>query len=440
MSKMFIGPVAAAIAVAMTPATVLAQSGTVTCGDTYTVSRGDTISKIAKRAYGNRPFAELYEVNKAVVGPNPNMIFIGQDLAIPCAVPGLTLMAALQQSPAVVAEEVEVAAEDPAGSTVAENLVFTFNKTSAPKFIINSGIVDLFIADIAAATEGRIQFVDPEVMNRDPEMQFDLVTSGAVDAAYVFNGHLAASHPLLDLPMIPLMGGSAEQTAVSLWNLHDRYLAETGYFDDAKLLGFIAAPAAHIWRLSDEPVVVGSGIADMNNYAVPYFVGLDTKGPAAVQAENVMQIMAQNEEANGTLTFFMAHGAARAAGIWNENRTVTEVENGLYTPTFSMIMSNEAWDKITPEDQAAIEAMSGAYFAHRSASWDAFDAGHRLHMLGTGLNIARASDALLDELGAVSETRANAWAAEVDAMGGDGQAALAAYRADLASMQDKIFR
>ena len=411
------------------------KEATIACGQPYTVVRGDTLSQISVRAYGSSGFAELYQANASTIGRNPNLILVGQRLDVPCF--GNAVIAAAAQVPAP--EEANATTDETEISVSAtENLIFTFNKTSATKFIMNDGIIDYYLAEIAEVTEGRVQFVDPPVMNRDPKGQLDLVTSGAVDATYMFNGYLDASHPLLQLPMIPMMGGSAEQTAVSLWNLHANYLADTDYFDEAKVMGFVAAPAAHIWRLSNQPVELNSGVADLNNYAVPYFEGLDTRGPAAVRAENEMQLMAQNEEVNGTLTFFMAHGAARAAGVWTEDRTVTEVDYGLYTPTFSIILSNEAWSQISPADQAAIEEISGEYLAHRSASWDAFDNGHRQHMLDTGLNVVKASPALLAELEEVSATRVADWVAQADALGIAGQEAVDAYQADLDALQDRL--
>ncbi|MCK0096485.1 LysM peptidoglycan-binding domain-containing protein [Yoonia sp. F2084L] len=432
MTKTFVSGTIAAVFIGALPGALLAQNKTpITCGQTYTVASGDSLSAISKRAYGSTIFDDLYNANRDVVGSNPNLIFVGQVLQVPCAA-GETAIVAVAEPVAEPAPEVEVA------SAQSGPLVFTFNKTSAPKFIMNSGIIDIYLAEITEVTDGRVQFIDPPVMNRDPVVQLDLVTTGQVDGAYIFNGYLADSHPLLQLPMIPLMGGSAEQTAVSLWNLHENHLSKTDYFDEAKLLGFVAAPTAHIWRLSNEPVVVGQGIADMNNYAVPYFVGLDTRGPAAVREETEMQLMAQNEAENGTLTFFMAHGAARAVGVWKEDRTVTEVDNGLYTPTFSIVLSDEAWGQISPMDQQAIAAVSGEFLAHRSASWDAFDNGHRSHMLTTGLNTVKASDALLAELSQVSDTRVDNWIALADTLGIPGDQAVAEYKANLAALQDTL--
>ncbi len=418
----------------------------IACGQTYTVVSGDTLGHISSRAYGtSRAYTTIFEANTGVIGSNPNLILVGQRLQIPCQ-PGqepavTTAATTAPEQPSAEAQDdnaVAVSATDPDPAPTGEPLVLTFNKTSAPKFIMNSGIIDLYLAEITEVTEGRVQFIDPDVMNRNPRAQYDLVTSGQVDGTYIFNGDLAASHPLLQVPMLPLMGGSAEQTAVSLWRLHDTYLSQTDYFDDMHLLGFIAAPAAHIWRLSDEPVVLGDAIAEKNNYAVPYFEGLDTRGPAAVRDEVTMRLTAFNEANNGTLTFFMAHGAARAAGVWTDDRTVTEVSNGMYTPTFSVVLSNEAWAQISQEDRDAIWDISGERLASRSASWDAFDNGHRSHMLDTGLNAVKADDALLAELDSYSAAQLEGWRTVANTQGIPATDALNAYRSDLASLQDRL--
>lgn len=53
-------------------------------GTTYTVVRGDTLWSIAKRFYGQgSKWPTIYEANKSVIGPNPNLIFPGQVLVIP---------------------------------------------------------------------------------------------------------------------------------------------------------------------------------------------------------------------------------------------------------------------------------------------------------------------------------------------------------------------
>ncbi len=51
---------------------------------TYTVKKGDSLSKIAKQYYGDpMKYTVIYEANKALIGDNPNLIHPGQVLTIP---------------------------------------------------------------------------------------------------------------------------------------------------------------------------------------------------------------------------------------------------------------------------------------------------------------------------------------------------------------------
>ena len=55
-----------------------------TAAQSYTVVKGDSLSKIAKRFYGDPgKWRKLYEVNKQVVGSNPDLIKPGQVLSLP---------------------------------------------------------------------------------------------------------------------------------------------------------------------------------------------------------------------------------------------------------------------------------------------------------------------------------------------------------------------
>jgi nucleoid-associated protein YgaU len=54
--------------------------------ETYTVVSGDSLSKIAKRFYGDaNDWRRIYEANREVIGANPDLIRPGQKLSIPKA-------------------------------------------------------------------------------------------------------------------------------------------------------------------------------------------------------------------------------------------------------------------------------------------------------------------------------------------------------------------
>lgn len=82
----------------------------------YRVAPGDTLLKIAQKAYGNDKYRMIYEANTDRIGSNPNLIEVGSLLRLPCA-DGTTAEAV----PTVVPEATEaakVAAASDAGPIV----------------------------------------------------------------------------------------------------------------------------------------------------------------------------------------------------------------------------------------------------------------------------------------------------------------------------------
>ena len=58
-------------------------TGTVAPMNTYVVAKGDSLSKIAQRAYGDgKKWPKIYEANKDVI-KDPDLIYPGQSLRIP---------------------------------------------------------------------------------------------------------------------------------------------------------------------------------------------------------------------------------------------------------------------------------------------------------------------------------------------------------------------
>jgi nucleoid-associated protein YgaU len=68
---------------APTPGVVPETSGPSMAGRTYVVVSGDSLSKIAKREYGDaQKWPKIYEANRAII-KDPDLIYPGQELRIP---------------------------------------------------------------------------------------------------------------------------------------------------------------------------------------------------------------------------------------------------------------------------------------------------------------------------------------------------------------------
>ena len=66
-------------------AQMLTGDGSVTCGNEHVVASGDTLSRIAQRAYGDpQLYRLLIDANSDVLGGDPERLAVGVSLAVPC--------------------------------------------------------------------------------------------------------------------------------------------------------------------------------------------------------------------------------------------------------------------------------------------------------------------------------------------------------------------
>lgn len=106
------------------------------------------------------------------------------------------------------------------------------------------------------------------------------------------------------------------------------------------------------------------------------------------------------------------------------------IPGGFYNTSWFLVMNDEKWNEISAEDQAAIEAISGAAFAEMAgAAWDASDVESITEIGEEGIEIHAASPAMVEAIKAVAATREAEWADAVAATGADGVAALESFRA-----------
>ncbi|WP_165614992.1 LysM peptidoglycan-binding domain-containing protein [Yoonia tamlensis] len=93
------------MAAAITFAAATAASAQEAC-TSYTVQPGDSLSAIARTAYGNISFQQVWDANRTQIGSNPNSISVGMTLRLPCAdgsLPGESPAVAAAPAPAPVA-------------------------------------------------------------------------------------------------------------------------------------------------------------------------------------------------------------------------------------------------------------------------------------------------------------------------------------------------
>ncbi|WP_417241614.1 TRAP transporter substrate-binding protein [Celeribacter sp.] len=105
------------------------------------------------------------------------------------------------------------------------------------------------------------------------------------------------------------------------------------------------------------------------------------------------------------------------------------IPGGLYNTTWFLVMNDDKWDAISPEDQAAIEGISGAAFAGLvGQAWDDADAAAIEKIDAAGIETYNAPDALVAVIKEKAAGYEQGWADAIAGDGYDGAAALDAIR------------
>ena len=74
---------AALLAAIAGPSSEVAAQARIACGSFYRVAPGDTLHRIATRAYGKGDYQTIFEANRDIL-PDISRIAVGDELLIPC--------------------------------------------------------------------------------------------------------------------------------------------------------------------------------------------------------------------------------------------------------------------------------------------------------------------------------------------------------------------
>jgi len=153
---------------------------------TYTVQPGDSLSKIAQKL-GLSSWQDLYNLNRSIVGANPNLIYSGQVLNIPGteATPTTTVSA-----------PTPVPTQQPTAQSIAEQYTQSIRDQAAkiasiPTFQQALPFEDAWRGMVPQATAAAASQIDPELMRNYKGQYLDYMTGMASSGGGRFGRGLA---------------------------------------------------------------------------------------------------------------------------------------------------------------------------------------------------------------------------------------------------------
>ena len=284
--------------------------------------------------------------------------------------------------------------------------------------------------EISEVTEGRVTVRVLAKPMGAPPAHFDMAAEGIADITYGLHSFTTDDRFLGSrLGQFSFLADDAVSGSKAFWNVYTEQLNADEEHEGVKLLGlFLHGPGLlhnGVRKIETPEDMVGLKIRTPGGYIADLMGDLGAT-TLFMSSGEVFEKLSRGVIDGATFPF----DGVEAFKLANYLKYSMSVPGGFYNTSWFLVLNEGKWNEISAEDQAAIEAISGAAFAELAgAAWDASDTKARQFTQDAGIEIHDASTELLEAIKAAATVHEAEWTEAVAASGADGAAALADFRA-----------
>ncbi|WP_319518249.1 TRAP transporter substrate-binding protein [uncultured Martelella sp.] len=314
------------------------------------------------------------------------------------------------------------------------NETLTIANWLPPSHPLVKDVIEPFAASIEKATDGRVTTNILPAPLGPPPAQYDLAVNGVADITFGVQGYNPGRFRTTNIAEIPFWGDTAEATSVAYWRTWDSLLKDAGEYDDVHVLAvFTHGPGqvfmnggdlSELSAIDGAKIRVGGGIV---HELVSALGGVPVEGPSSQTYELLSQGVADG------ITF--PYESVNFFGLTDMVNQALVIPGGLYNTSFFVVMNKDSWAGLSPEDQAAIDSVSGEALARLAGqAWDAADAAGLQAMQGK-VTFHDATPEQVAEIGEKVAPVVEAKLAEIDEAGVSSAKAMALMKDNIDELQ-----
>lgn len=286
---------------------------------------------------------------------------------------------------------------------------------------------------VKEATEGRVEVQILDAPLGPPPAHFDLVATGAADVAFSAHGYTPGRFVLTDLAELPFLTPSSEALSVAYWRTYQAMLADAGEHNGVKVLSVFGHGPGHLFTTGRDvtPMAELAGAKIRVASAVTNELA-EAMGMVALQAPSSKSYeLLSNGVADGIYFPYESVPFFKLDSLLEKGLTVP---GGLYNVSFFFVMNQAKWDGLSPEDQSAIDSVSGEALVRMTGrAWDNADAAAR-DGIEAKIDMHEASEAEMENIRAAAQTVYDTVRGKYEAKGVDFDAALAMLKEESAKV------
>ena len=306
---------------------------------------------------------------------------------------------------------------------------FLFNRFVPAKHPFNTGMFEPWARDVEKATNGRVKVEFTSASLAPPPKQWNMVSKGIADVAMLANIFERNRLKLPPMAQSPFLGEMAEARSVGLWRTQQKFFAKANEYKGMKLLGLWTLSGANFYH-GKKPIL---SLADLKNEKMWSIAGMPNRmmsefGSVVVSVPGVKMFNVISKgivDGKTTSTYTMA-----AFKTMPYIKYATLIPDGLHAVTFSMLMNEKKWKRLSKADKTAIMSVSGERIAiNAGRKTDTLDKAIQKVAMKKGIKFHTASPAFVADLKRVSAHFTDEWVKTANSRGVDGKSALAFFQA-----------
>ena len=312
----------------------------------------------------------------------------------------------------------------------AQTTTLTMSSWVSPQHHLTANVLQGWANEVEKATSGRVKFTMLPKHPSAPPGTFDAVRDGLVDLSFVTASYTPARHILPLIAELPGAGDTALANSVAYSRIYWKHFHKLGEYRGVKLLGVFTHGPGQMF--TKKPV---NGIADVQGLKIRTGGGIAEQVAKALGASAFVKPAPESYE-------LLSSGVADGVFFPLESiisfkldtvlEQATLFPGGMYSSAFGFFMNEDKWNKLSKQDQEAIEKISGEHIARLAGkSWDDADAKGMEALKKSGVKIVQANPAFVGEVRKRSAPIVDDWVTKASAKGVDAGKILKEFQDEL---------
>jgi len=245
---------------------------------------------------------------------------------------------------------------------------------------------------------------------------FDAVRDGLADISYTVDGYTPGRFIFTQVAEFPFLGDSAVSTSVAYQRIYNKYFAPLGEHRGVKALAVFTHGPGIIFN-AKKPVTSAADAASLkfrigggNINELSKAMGWNTTLKAAPESFELLStgVMDGTFFPDESITSFKLSMIKHA----------TTFPGGLYNTSFVFMMNQDKYNKLSAQDKAVIDKLSGEHAARLfGEGWDRMDAASRDNQKAQGVQRIMADKAFVKAVMDKQDYLETTWAARAQVKG-----------------------